>query len=116
MSPTMTTAAPRRWQDAAHARPTGPAPATYTMEPGRENIGQQREILDLRHCFVFVGELHQVEVCVGNQYIFCLAADPSTHVHITVCRTRTRRIHGQTDAGLAFATVTAAAAGDVEGN
>ncbi len=27
-SPTMTHAAPRSWHDAAHARPTGPAPAT----------------------------------------------------------------------------------------
>src|SRR6185295_5893041 len=40
----------------------------------------------------------------------------SAHVHITVCRTGTRRIHGQTDAGLAFATVAAAAARDVEGD
>jgi len=30
MSPTMTHAAPRRCAEAAHARPTGPAPATYT--------------------------------------------------------------------------------------
>jgi hypothetical protein len=28
MSPTMTTAAPSRWQEVAHASPTGPAPAT----------------------------------------------------------------------------------------
>lgn len=35
MSPTMTHAAPRRWQEAAHASPTGPAPATYTVDPGR---------------------------------------------------------------------------------
>ena len=34
MSPTMTHAAPRRWHDAAAARPTGPAPATYTVAPG----------------------------------------------------------------------------------
>lgn len=33
-SPTMTTAAPRRWHDSAHASPTGPAPATYTVDPG----------------------------------------------------------------------------------
>src|ERR1700730_4104336 len=30
----ITTAAPRRWQDAAHARPTGPAPAINTVVPG----------------------------------------------------------------------------------
>src|ERR1039458_10838456 len=33
-SPTITTAAPSKWQDAAQARPTGPAPATYTTDPG----------------------------------------------------------------------------------
>src|ERR1039458_1856641 len=34
MSPTITHAAPSNWQQAAQASPTGPAPATYTMEPG----------------------------------------------------------------------------------
>src|SRR5690606_30002818 len=29
----MTTAAPSRWADVAAASPTGPAPATYTVEP-----------------------------------------------------------------------------------
>src|SRR5918999_77587 len=29
MSPTITTAAPKRWQDVAQARPTGPAPAAH---------------------------------------------------------------------------------------
>ena len=33
-SPTMTTAAPSRYADVAAARPTGPAPATYTVDPG----------------------------------------------------------------------------------
>src|SRR6266511_2280038 len=32
-SPTITTAAPSRWQEVAQASPTGPAPATYTVEP-----------------------------------------------------------------------------------
>ena len=33
MSATMTTAAPSRWAEVAQASPTGPAPATYTVEP-----------------------------------------------------------------------------------
>src|SRR5213076_785523 len=33
-SPTITTAAPSNWAEYAAARPTGPAPATYTVEPG----------------------------------------------------------------------------------
>src|SRR5205085_11253473 len=32
-SPTMTAAAPRNCAEAAQARPTGPPPATYTVEP-----------------------------------------------------------------------------------
>ena len=32
-SPTMTTAAPNNLAEAAAARPTGPAPATYTVDP-----------------------------------------------------------------------------------
>src|SRR6478672_1871781 len=34
-SATATTAAPSRYADVAAARPTGPAPATYTVDPGR---------------------------------------------------------------------------------
>src|SRR5436190_28162 len=33
ISPTMTTAAPSKCADAAHAKPTGPPPATYTVDP-----------------------------------------------------------------------------------
>ena len=34
ISPTTTTDASNRWQQAVHARPTGPAPATQTVVPG----------------------------------------------------------------------------------
>src|SRR6185295_7268435 len=40
----------------------------------------------------------------------------SAHIHIAVSRARTGRIHGQADAGLAFAAIAAAPAGDVERN
>jgi hypothetical protein len=35
MSPTITTAAPSSCAEYAQARPTGPAPATYTVDPVR---------------------------------------------------------------------------------
>ena len=103
MSPTITTAAPSRWQEAAHARPTGPAPATYTVEPvvhaggygaviaGRENVREQRQVLDLRHRLGFVGELQQVEIGVGNHHVLGLPANPSAHVHIAVSGAGPRR-------------------------
>ena len=69
ISPTMTTAAPNEWQDAAQARPTGPARATYTIDRGYarlnrsvitsgKDIGQKREVLDLRHIEITVGRSH----------------------------------------------------------
>ena len=95
----------------------GPTPAVNrAVIAGGENVGEQGQILDLRHRLLSVRELDQVEIGVGNQNVFRLSADPSTHVDIAVSGARTRRIHGQTDAGLAFAAIAAASAGDVERN
>ena len=126
MSPTITTAAPSRWHDAAQASPTGPAPATYTVDPvvtpavysavipGRENVGQQRQVLDLGHRLGFVRKLQQVEIGIGNHHVFRLAADPAAHIDVAVSRAGPRRIHVQADPGLAFFAIPAAPAGDVE--
>ena len=85
-----------------------------TVIPRGENVGQQRQVQDLRHRFLFVGELEQVEIGVGHHHVFGLAADPTAHIDVTVRRARTRRVHGQADSRLAFAAIPAAAAGDVE--
>ena len=62
----------------------------------------------------FVGELDQVEIGVGNQNVFGLAAHPSAHVDVAVGGAGPRRIHGEADSGLAFPAVAASPARDVE--
>ena len=81
---------------------------------GREDVGEQREVLDLRHRAIFVREFEQVEIGVGHHDVLRLAADPAAHIDIAVGRARTCRIDVQADAGLAFFAVAAAPAGDVE--
>src|SRR5207248_8712982 len=61
-------------------------------------------------------ELQEVEIGVGNHHIFRLAADPTAHVDVAICRAGTGRIHVQTDSGPPFLTIPAAAAGNVERN
>src|SRR5581483_2126764 len=85
-----------------------------TVEPRREDVGEQGEVLDLLHRLFLVGEFDQVEIGVGDHDVFRLSADPSAHVHIAVGRARTGGIHGQADARFAFAAIAAAPAGDVE--
>src|SRR5712671_233608 len=86
------------------------------VEARRENVRQQRKILDLRHGFVLVGEFHQIEIRVRYQNIFGLTANPSAHIDVTISGAGTRRIYGQTNSGLAFTAIAATAAGDVEGD
>lgn len=61
-------------------------------------------------------EAQQVEVGEGHHDVICLPADPSAHVDVAVRSTRTRRVHGETNASEACAAVAASAAGDVEGD
>ena len=84
------------------------------MEPGREYVGQQGQILDLVHRLVPIRELQQVEVSVRNHHVLGLATDPAAHVDVAVGCSRTGRIDLEADSGLAFLAVAAAAAGDVE--
>ena len=81
---------------------------------GRENVGQQRQVFDLRHCLFLVRKLHQVEIGIRNKDVLRLSADPAAHVHIAIGCAGTRRVHRQTDTSRAFAAVAAAAASDVE--
>ena len=81
---------------------------------GGENVGEQRQVFDLGHRLVGVGEFQQVEVGVGNHDILGLSADPAAHVDVAVRRAGPGGIHVQADAGFSFLAVAAAAAGDVE--
>src|SRR5258708_29036403 len=84
------------------------------MEAGGENVGEQREIPDLRHGLFFIGKLEEVEIGIGNHNVFGLSTDPAPHIDIAIRRTRPRGIDGKANPGLALAAVPAAAAGDVE--
>ena len=64
-----------------------PDPDTGThgaMEAGGQDIGQHRQVADLRHGLVAIREFQQVEVGVGDGHVSCLPADPAAHVDITV--------------------------------
>ena len=63
--------------------------ADRSMETGRKYVGQAREILDLGHGLVFVREPQDVEIGVRDHHVLGLAADPTTHVDITVGSTGT---------------------------
>ena len=80
----------------------------------RQNVGQTGQIAYLCHGLSLVGEFQQVEVRVGNHDVVGLAAYPSAHVHVAVCRARPRWIDIQTDASGAFLAVSAATAGNVK--
>ena len=122
----MTTAAPSRKADAAAASPTGPAPATYTVEPvrdpgghaavvaGREDVGQHGQVEDLLHRLVLVREAQQVPVRVRHHHVLRLAADPAAHVDVAVRGTGPVRVDVEADPGLALLAVAAPPAGDVE--
>src|SRR5258708_22454584 len=52
---------------------------------------------------------------MGTHYGGGLSTDPAAHIHVTVGRARTRRVHAETDSSPPFFAIPAAAAGDVEG-
>ena len=53
---------------------------------GREDVGEHRQVEDLLHRLVFVGELEQIPIGVGNQHVLRLTAAPAAHVDIAVGR------------------------------
>ena len=65
-------------------RPGAHAGRDRAVVAGREDVGEQRQVLDLGHGLVAVGELQQVEVGVGDHHVLGLSADPSAHVHVAV--------------------------------
>ena len=86
------------------------------MIAGGEDVGEQREVADLGHRLVLIGELEQVEIRIRHEHVFGLAADPAAHVDIAVGCAGPCRIDVQADAGLAFLAVAASPAGNVEGH
>ena len=82
-----------------HARGIG------TVKAGREDVREQREVLDLGEGLVLVAELQQVEVGVRTiTYSACPPTHPP-HVHIAVSGARPRRVDAEANPGLAFLAV-----------
>src|SRR5439155_17834936 len=86
------------------------------VKAGQEDVGEHGQVEDLLHRLLFVGELEQVPVGVGNHHVLCLAADPATHVHVAVGGTGALWVDVEADTGLALLAVPAAPASDVEGH
>ena len=83
---------------------------------GREDVRQHRQVEDLLHRLVLVGELQEVPVGVRDQHVLGLAADPAAHVDVAVRRAGPVGVDVLADARVALLAVAAAAAGDVEGH
>jgi hypothetical protein len=86
------------------------------VEAGREDVREHRQVADLLHGLLLVGELEQVEVGIGNHHVLGLAADPAAHIDVAVGGAGAVGIDVEADAGPALLAVLAAAAGDVEGD
>src|SRR5699024_669528 len=98
-------------------RGTAGHPGTHRpVESRREDVGQHREVEDLLHGLVAVGEPQHVPVGVGDQDILGLPTDPPAHVDIAVGGARAVRVHVQADARLPLLAIAAASARDVEGH
>jgi hypothetical protein len=86
------------------------------VKTGREDIGEQGQIFDLSHGPIPIRELQEVEIGVRDHDILGLAANPSTHVHVSVSRSRTCRVYIQTNARSPFLAVATATASYIERN
>ena len=85
-----------------------------TVKASGQNIGKHRQVLNLRHGLGFVRELDQIEVCIRNQHVLGLAADPSAHIDIAVSTARAAMIDVETHARLLLAAGAAPPASYVE--
>ena len=97
-----------------HDGPCCDASGDRTVVSRRKNIGKQREVANLLHCFVFVGKLKQVEVRIRAHNVLGLSADPAAHIDVAVGSAGPRGIYVQADACLPFLAVPAAPTGDIE--
>jgi hypothetical protein len=81
-----------------------------------QDVRQARQVSNLLHGLSFVGEFEQIEIGVRHHHKLCLAADPSTHVHISVSGAWPRGIDIRTDSRRPFPAIATTPAGDVKGN
>jgi hypothetical protein len=86
------------------------------VEARREDVRQHRQVEDLLHRRVLVGELQEVPVGIRDHHVLRLATDPAAHVHVPVGRSGPVGVRVQADAGRLLLAVATAPAGDVEGH
>ena len=85
------------------------------MKARWKDVRQQRQVFDLGHRPVAIGEFQQIEIGIRDHHILGLAANPTSHNHVSVSRTRSCGIDVQADASPAFLAIATAATGDVKG-
>ncbi len=85
-----------------------------TVEPGRQNVGQHRQVADFIHRLFTVGEFQKVEISIGHHDITRLPADPATHIDITIGTPGPRRVHRQAHTGILRFAAPAPPAGNIE--
>src|SRR5690606_22946742 len=82
--------------------------------PGGQDVRQHRQVEDLLHRLVAVGEDEAVPVRVRDQDVLRLPADPAAHVDVAVGAARPVGVDVETDLRAPRLAVPAATAGDVE--
>ena len=97
-----------------HGRPGLNAGINRSVEAGRQDIGQHRQIEDLGLGLLLVGKTKEVEVGVGNHDVLRLAAHPAAEIDIAVGAARLLLIDIEADIGVTLPTGPASSAGDVE--
>jgi hypothetical protein len=85
-----------------------------TVIPSGEDVGQQSQISYLGHRLLFIRELEQIEIGVGDHDIVGLSTDPAPHVHVSVSATGATWVDVQTDSRLPLFTVSTSATRNIE--
>ena len=85
------------------------------MEPGGQDVREEREVEDALHRLVPVGELQQLEVGVRDHHVLGLPALPAAEVE-AVSPARGLGVDVETDVGVPLPAVAAATTCDVEGD
>ena len=84
------------------------------MVAGWKDVRQHGEVEDLLQCLLTIRKAQEVPVGVRHHHVLGLAADPATHVDVSVGRAGSVGIGVETHAGVPFFAHPASSAGDVE--
>ena len=96
-----------------HRRSRSDSRLDAPVEASWQDVREEGEVFDLRHCLVFVGELQQLEVGIGDHHVIGLPALPVAQIE-AVGPARDLGIGGHADLGVLLPAVAAAPASHVE--